>query len=88
MSVYVNVGAFIDGQRPPSKKALREALRDAPETVLFDCTEVFGEYAGRRFRAVEILPEQKLQVTIPDPYLSRRAFGTVTRNSQGVYKFT
>lgn len=31
---YINCGVWVDGKRPPSKRALREALRqDAPDQI-------------------------------------------------------
>lgn len=35
---YVNVGAYVNGVRPKTKKALKEAMANAPETVQFDRT--------------------------------------------------
>lgn len=74
---YINVGAFINGERPKSKKALREALKGAPETVSFDSTSPMGpQFSGA---ASAIPAEVTLSVAGPDPYTRRNWFASVTR---------
>jgi hypothetical protein len=83
---YINVGAFIDGYRPKSKKALREALRDAPETVRFDGTSSMGDQFDG---FADSIPEGiSLTVAGPDPYTKRSWFATVTRSAEGKVKIT
>ncbi len=81
---YINVGATISGQRPKSKKALREALRDAPGTVEFDGTSPLGpQFSG----GVADIPDgATLSVCGPDPYRKRDWWANVSRTSGGRVK--
>ena len=77
---FINVGAYVGGQRPKSKKALREALAASPGTVFFDSTAAFGAHAGEDLPAVrlpEILGGDVLEVVGPDPYSKRNWYATV-----------
>lgn len=81
---YINVGARVNGERPRTKKALREALATAPDTVTFDQTAMFpGTGYGAMIRPGEIAPGGMLTVVGPDPYTSRKWYATVTRNRDG-----
>lgn len=81
---FINVGAHIDGKRPKSKKALKEALRDAPETVRFDCTAAVGPDAGRSDIMGDSIPDgATLTVAGPDPYTSRKWFASVKLSTKG-----
>jgi hypothetical protein len=81
---YINVGAFTrNGQRVPSKKALKELLKADPSDVLFDPTSLFGDQAvicGDDLSA----NGAKLTVCGPDPYLRRSWFATVERTEKGI----
>lgn len=83
---YINVGAFVNGTRPKAKKALREALANAPETVLFDQTALPtfapATVAGT-VRATEIPTGVTLSVVGPDPFTARRWYASVTRDRGG-----
>lgn len=83
---YINVGAFINGERAKSKKAVREALQDDPDSVSFDCTELLTVFTGQIFLPEEIQPDWKLLMVGPDPYRRRNFYGTVTRSADGAYK--
>ena len=74
---FVNVGAQIDGKNVATKKALREAMRDNPETVEFCTTaELFD---GTHTYTGDALPAGKtLSVVGPDPYRQRSWYATVT----------
>lgn len=85
---YINVGVFINGMRPPSKKALREALRDAPETVIFDQTALIrnefngGPIPGGTYITPPLIPAgTNLTVVGPDPYRNRKWYASVIRDS-------
>jgi hypothetical protein len=80
VSEYVNVGAFIDGRRAPSKKALKIALADAPERVHFDTTSALGPSA--EYTGLTVPEGVSLQVVGPDPYADRRFYATVKINSR------
>lgn len=72
---YINVGAFVAGGRPKTKKALKEALTDAPQTVRFEGTSAMGpQFRGY---ARDLTEGIRLSVAGPDPYTSRKWFATV-----------
>jgi hypothetical protein len=79
---YENVGARVNGERPKSKKALKEAVRDNPGSVTFDPTSLFTT-ALEDFRADRGNDWHGviLTVTGPDPYTSRKWYATVKYNA-------
>lgn len=84
---FINVGAYVNGERPHTKKALREALASAPDTVRFDKTSAYpwmetNDY-GYSINPADILTSDILAVVGPDPYTSRKWYATVTRNREG-----
>ena len=79
---YVNAGARISGARPKTKKALREALQTAPETVTFDPTSLHHEF-GPPITGDAIPEHVSLSVCGPDPYTSRRWYTQVTASPDG-----
>lgn len=73
-------GIFINGQRPKSKKAVKEAIATAPETVLVECTSMFPGFGGY----VTQLPDGKrIDFVGPDPYTKRNFYGTIVRTRDG-----
>ena len=76
----INTGAYVNGERPKSKKALREALQDAPHTVQFDGTSPLSPDGGRNYRADEVPEGFVLTVCGPDPYTRRNWWANVSRN--------
>lgn len=74
MASYINTGAYVNGIRPKSKKALREAMAADPSTVSFDRTAIGFDGSGYQAPAEGI----SIQVTGPDPYNDRRWYATVT----------
>lgn len=78
---YVNAGAYINGARPQSKKALREALALAPSTVTFDPTDLLHE--DEVIRGDQIPGHVSVSVCGPDPYTSRRWYSQVTAGPDG-----
>lgn len=83
---FVNVGALINNERPPTKKALKDALKDAPDTVVFDATALKDE--GKRFAATEIPDGVTLVLVGPDPYKARKWYGNVKRGKDGTPRLT
>lgn len=69
-------GIFINGARPKSKKAVREALTNAPETVRFEATSFHGgDYDG----PAEGLPASAaVHFVGPDPSTKRNFYGTAS----------
>jgi hypothetical protein len=67
-------GVFVNGQRPASKKAVREAIAANPEVVVLEATSFFGnEYDG----PVSEAPDGRYDIVGPDPYTKRNFFGNV-----------
>lgn len=83
---FINVGAYINGERPASKKALREALANAPESVRFDGTALLGEQFNGPPSTIPA--GVKLSVAGPDPYTSRKWFATVEHKAGGGFKLS
>ena len=68
-------GTFVDGNRPKTKKALREALQSTPESVTLEATSLFGnEYHG----PVTSAPVGTYSIVGPDPHTSRKWYGQIT----------
>lgn len=73
---FVNVGAKVDGVRPKTKKALREALKADPRSVVFDNTSDMGpQLVG--INGANVPVEYTLQVVGPDPYTKRNWYASV-----------
>jgi hypothetical protein len=82
---FINVGAYVDGRRPKSKKALKEAIRDTPDKVTFDGTSGMGpQFSGG---VANIPVGATLAVTGPDPYNARNWYANVSQ-SGGKVKVT
>lgn len=68
-------GLFVEGRRPKSKKAVREAIATNPARVRLEATSWFGnEYDG----PVEDAPAGEYHIVGPDPHTDRRFYGTIT----------
>ena len=81
---FINVGAYVDGKRCKTKAALKRALKEAPETVRFDCTAAVGPDAGRSDIMGNNLPaNDKLSVCGPDPYSDRKWYANVSVGKNG-----
>lgn len=84
---YINVGAYVNGERPRTKKALREALASAPNTVRFDQTSNFRTGSYELTNTVDQLRAgDTFTVVGPDPYTSRKWYASVTRDRDGKVK--
>lgn len=67
-------GIFVNHERPASKKAVKEAVAVDPSKVALEATSLFGkEYDGPLSEA----PDGKYYFVGPDPYRSRKFYGTV-----------
>lgn len=82
---FENVGAYINGSRPRTKKALKEALKERPTEVSFDATSMFAQVGSYQ---LDDLPGSgiKLSVTGPDPYTARNWYATVEVKADGTVK--
>ena len=69
-------GIYINGVRPASKKAVKEAVESDPASVRIEATSFFGnEYDG----PASELPANAGKVVFvgPDPYNKRNFYGTI-----------
>jgi hypothetical protein len=73
---FINAGAFVDGNRPATKKALKDAVKDNPASVWFYGTSPMGPACPRTL--AELAPGTTLTVAGPDPYNSRKWYASVT----------
>jgi hypothetical protein len=67
-------GIYINYRRPATKKAVKEAIASDPSTVQIEGTSIFGGYTGPVLRA----PNGSYHFVGPDPYTSRKFYGTIT----------
>lgn len=75
---FVNVGALINGQNAASKKALREALTNAPASVTLYATSMFeSEQIKGDELAERLVDGDKLTAVGPDPYHDRRWYAQI-----------
>jgi len=74
---YVNVGALVDGVRPKTKKALKEAVLSNLDKVRFDPTGAFDPKDP--IDPDELTQGVTLVVTGPDPYTARKWYANVVR---------
>jgi hypothetical protein len=81
---WINVGCKIGEPADwcPSKKAMKDALRESPVDVMFIGTALLdtAQWSGR---GSEIPIGVKLSVCGPDPFTQRRWHATVTRSADG-----
>lgn len=76
---FVNVGAYVNGVRPASKKALKDAVKALEANqgfVSFDPTAAFGGRVWIKANLADIGTD-KLSVAGPDPYTNRKWYATV-----------
>lgn len=74
-------GIRVDGHRPNSKKAVKEAIAADPTQVFIERTSEFGdEYEGT---ADELPQGKKVNFVGPDPFKSRKFYGTIIMNLAG-----
>lgn len=68
-------GIFIHGRRPKSKKEVKMAVENEPDTVRIECTSAFAnDYDG----VVGEAPDGSYAFVGPDPYRARNFYGTIT----------
>lgn len=74
-------GIFINGQRPKSKKAVKEALLSEPETVTIEYTSMHGTPGPSN--PLDLSPGRPVHFVGPDPYTKRNFYGTIERTRDG-----
>jgi len=77
---WINAGAFINGERPSSKRALKDALKNAPHTVTFDKT-AHGDEGTLTVEDV-LASTDAISVAGPDPYARRNWFAAITASDK------
>jgi hypothetical protein len=71
-------GLYIHGERPRTKKSVREAIAKDPSKVRIEATSIVGdEYDG----PASDMPEGKVYFVGPDPERSRRFYGTIVKHN-------
>ena len=75
-------GIYINGRRPASKKAVREAVRDNPQTVELEATSFIPgtEYNGP---VTDAPRSMRAYFVGPDPYQDRRFYGHIAVAQDG-----
>lgn len=72
-------GIYINGRRPKSKKEIKDAVRDAPDTVHVECTSMHGGFSGPVSEIV-----RSITFVGPDPYTNRKFYGNIVRGPKGL----
>lgn len=74
-------GAYVNGSRPKTKKALKEAVAANLQSVELEATSVFGnEFGGSLANA----PDGKYYVVGPDPYRKRSWYAQIVKQGGSV----
>lgn len=81
--MYINVGVKINGNWAPSKKAIKEAMTNAPETVQFVGTSPFQPLFAQGDQLI-LDDGTKLSFVGPDPFNKRNFYGTVENTTKGI----
>lgn len=74
-------GIFINGERPKSKKQMKEAIMEDASRVRLEATSLFGnDYDG----PVSEMPVGRMAFVVgPDPYTSRKFYANIERLANG-----
>jgi hypothetical protein len=70
-------GLYIKGRRPTSKKQVKENL----ELVEIECTSLHGGFSGP---ATDLPAGKRIYFVGPDPYNSRKFYGSIERTAKGL----
>jgi hypothetical protein len=72
-------GLFVNDRHPSSKKAVKEAVKNSPDTIVAYATSLWGnEFNGR---ISHLLEGQQVHFVGPDPYRLRKFYGTISRKN-------
>jgi len=77
-------GIYVDGRRPKSKKAVREAVADDPRRVMVEATSLFGGEYGGSLDGWD--GSGHITFVGPDPYNNRRFYGNVVVGKDGKFR--
>jgi hypothetical protein len=77
-------GVYVNGKRPKSKQAVKEAVARDPQSVRLEATAIIGqEYDGP---AADMPAGLRIAFVGPDPYQERRFYGTLSRKADGTLR--
>jgi hypothetical protein len=85
---YAEFGVRIFGRPAPSKAAIKRALKDSPDAIIWQEIGTVGNgWSERAFSTADLLAEGFSTITLvgPDPYRDRRWYGSLTP-SKGTVK--
>jgi len=72
-------GLFVDGKRPLSKVAIREAILDNPNRVRLEDTSLDHEYDGK----LSLAPNGNYVFVVPS-HRDRRFYGVIKKSNKGI----
>ena len=81
---FKNAYCYVDGERPKTKKALKAALRDNPESVTFDRMTDFDRDDEIPANALYIPRGLTLSICGPDPDRDRKWYASVFFNGEQI----
>ena len=84
---YAEFGVRIFGRPAASKAAIRRALKDSPDAIVWAEVPTIGNgWSERSFTTTELLAEEFSTLTLvgPDPQTSRKWYGSLTVKGDGV----
>lgn len=76
----MNLAVYINGRLAKSKKAVKEAWKDNPDSVEVACTDMFHSFGG----SPRDLPEGDHYFVGPDPERDRRFYGSIKKHGDQV----
>ena len=77
-------GVYVNGKRPKSKKAVKEAVAADPRSVRLEATALLGqEYDGP---ASEMPVGRQIAFVGPCPYTARKFYGSIFRRLDGTLR--
>lgn len=83
-----NYGAYVNGRRPASKRAINVAIAEGGK-VRFDCTAMMGDTTDLAVIDGKVVRDDNGQpytgrasIVGPDPYTKRMFYGTLTVNAK------
>lgn len=79
-------GIFVDGNRPKSKKAIKEAVADDPNRVTIERTALGREGYVKLPDASDDDIGPLNPFVGPDPYRSRKWYGQIIRQADDTFK--
>lgn len=77
--IFINLDGRV--RRPKSKKEVRELAASDPQAISIEGTSMFNPWSGF---ATEIPDGTQIHFVGPDPYTSRKFYGTIQRNGDKI----